>query len=284
MDRFFALQSVVAVVDEGGFAAAAKKLGVSPPVITRNIAELEAELKTRLLHRTTRSFRLTENGERYVAHIRRVLADLAEADAGLSGRLGARFETIRVAADSMIGQSMIAPALAAFSAAYPALRAELNLLDRRADLASEGYDIAISLESDGSEDPVARIPVVMAASPAYCAKKGRPKSPQDLPLHDGLLVSGRTAWFMRDGSAVSPKLRGCSNRLEVLKSWCLAGMGIAVLPGFLVQGEIDQNELVILLDGFEPKPLAITAVVQPRSSAGLAFRDHLKAIFTQLRL
>jgi DNA-binding transcriptional LysR family regulator len=283
MDRIFALQSLVYVIDEGGFAAAAKKLGVSPPVITRNIAELEAELRTRLLHRTTRSFKLTDDGVGYISRIRAVLADLADADAALAGRSQASFDTIRAAADSMTGQFIVAPAMSTFSTAHPALKAELILLDRRADLASEGHDIIISSRNGLSGTPLAQIPVVMIASPAYCAVRGRPKSPHDLPHHDGLFPSGKTSWIMRDGGEILPRIRGSSNRSDILKAWCLAGLGIAVLPGFLVQREIDRNELIVLLDGFEPKPLTVIAEAQPRSNAGRAFLSHLKNHLRQLR-
>ncbi len=285
MDRFFALQTLISIVDEGGFAAAAKKLGVSPPVITRTIAALEGTLKTELLRRTTRSVVLTDAGAHYVAHIRGILADLAEADIGIQGKDAAYSGALRIACASLLGEQIVAPALASFAKRHITVTPELALLDRLIHVENEGFDASVSLDAaqDGA-GVLASIPVALVASPAYLAAKGRPRSPGDLSLHQGLMFEGDDSWAMRDGAIISPISRGSSNRFEILKGWCVAGLGIAVLPGFLVEQEIGRNDLSVLLDGFEPKPFRLAIDVHPKSWIGQAFRSHLAKHLRQLRL
>lgn len=285
MDRFFSLEALISVIDEGGFAAAAKKLAVSPPVITRAIASLENELKTKLMQRTTRSFSLTEAGQAYLSRVRGVLSDLSDADLSLHGQSRLSAESLRIAAASSLGPSIVAPALAAFLNAHPKVTAELSLLDRPVHLANEGYDIVISIKMpDAQIPPMAQIPVVLTASPGYCAVKGRPRSPEDLTSHDGLTLQGEDAWALRDGTVISPKARGTSNRYEVIRALCLANLGIAIIPAFLIARDLRQGDLVALLDGFEPKPMALTMDINAKSAAGAEFRKHLSAFVRQLGL
>lgn len=285
MDRIFALRSLLSIVDEGGFAAAAKRLGVSPPAITRSIAALEASLKTELLQRTTRSFALTEAGTRYITRIRSVLSELEQADTLLQGKEPTPSGSLRVACASVLGETFVAPALASFARAQAAVIPELILLDRPVLLENEGFDLAISLSRDTGDRPaLARIPVALVASPAYLATKGRPRAPNDLLHHQALMMGGETAWFLRDGSVISPLCHGSSNRFEVLKTWCIAGLGIAVLPAFVIEKEISRNDLTVLLDGFEPKPFAVAVDTHPKSRVGDTFWPHLTQHIKQLRL
>jgi DNA-binding transcriptional LysR family regulator len=288
MEQFSALRLLVSVVDDGSFTAAAKTLGISTSVVSRQIAALEAELGVTLLKRTTRSVELTHAGNTYINHIRPLLTELNEANSAIrnpNSGAGGRF---RVAAPSTIGLSLIAPAIADFMAVNPTIIAHFDLLDRRVDAFEEDYDLALQL-GEAPEDAgiLAQIEMGLFASPGYCARHNRPHGPSDLPSHRGLFLSSQPAFELRGGSEFQPKQQFMANRLEALKSLCMGGQGIALLPVFLVRREIERAELLQLLDGFEPKPLGLFSVTpqQKRETAATkAFRMFLEARFKRLRL
>jgi DNA-binding transcriptional LysR family regulator len=279
MDRFLALKTLVSVVDEGGFAAAAKALHLSPPTVTRLIASLETAVKTKLIERSTRSMALTEAGAAYVAEVRGVLADLQTAEERLRGRGHPAFQNIRVAAPSSLG-FILAPVFARFLESQPDAAGRLDLLDRSVDAANEGYDLVVSLEKPGTAaEPLIRLEAALVASPAYCARHGRPRAPDELGRHQGLLKLGEESWHLRNEDTVSLKPRAASNRFEILRELCLADLGMAALPLFLVRRNIGEGSLVLILDGFEPKPyeLAVTSPIgRPLSEGGRAFSKHLE--------
>jgi DNA-binding transcriptional LysR family regulator len=288
MEQFSALRLLVSVVDDGGFTAAANKLGLSTSVVSRQIAALEAELAVTLLKRTTRTVELTQAGNTYLNHIRPLLTELHEANTALrnaNSGVGGRF---RVAAPSAIGLSLIALAIADFMAVNPTIIGHFDLLDRRVDAFEEDYDLVLQL-GDAPEHAgiLAQIEMGVFASPGYCALHNRPHGPSDLPAHRGLFLTSQTAWELRGGSEFQPKQQFTTNRLEALKSLCLGGQGIALLPVFLVRAENERGELLQLLNGFEPKPFNLFAVtpLQKRETASTkAFRIFLEARFKRLRL
>jgi DNA-binding transcriptional LysR family regulator len=284
MDRFSALQTLVSVVDRGGFSAAADALGLSPPVVTRQIAALEAELGTRLLARSTRTVALTEAGGRYLAKVRGILAALAAADHALQGKQAESFQRLRLAAPSAVGVSLVAPALAAFMEGQRGLCPQLDVLDRPVNAADEGYDMVFSLgPANDDREPLAQIPVGLIAAPAYCALHGRPRSPEDLGAHQGLLLAGKTGWHLRGGVNIVPLHRFTSNRWEVLKELCIAAKGIALLPLHLVQRETAVQELTQILDGFEPKPYGLYADCPQGRDASPAGEAFVKLLSQRLR-
>ena len=125
------------------------------------------------------------------------------------------------------------------------------------------------------------------SSPTYLAHHGRPRGPADLGAHWALYLASQQSWNLRGGLSEKPKLRFCSNRLEALKTLCLAGQGIALLPLFMVRSEIERNELVQLLDGFEPKPLNFVIATSPQRSetnSSRLFQKFLESRFRRLRL
>lgn len=124
------------------------------------------------------------------------------------------------------------------------------------------------------------------SSPAYLARHGRPRGPADLGTHRALYLASQQSWNLRGGLSEKPKLQFCSNRLEALKTLCLAGQGIALLPLFLVRSEIERNELVQLLDGFEPKPFSFFIATSPQRSetnSSRLFQQFLESRFKRLR-
>ncbi len=291
MEQFSALRLFISVVDAGSFSAAAELLDISTSVVSRGIAALEAELGIRLLKRSTRRVEVTEAGSLYLTRVRSLLSELEETNRSLkqpNTPAGGRF---RIAAPTALGLSLIAPAIADFMAAQPNVIIQLDLLDRTIDLLEEDYDMALrvdeTLESTPNLRSLGQVEVGLFSSPAYLARHGRPRGPADLGTHRALYLASQQNWNLRGGVSEKPKLQFCSNRLEALKTLCLAGQGIALLPLFLVRNETERNELVQLLDGFEPKPMNFVIATSPQRSetnSSRLFQQFLVSRFKRLRL
>ena len=285
MEQFSALRLFISVVDAGGFSAAGEALGVSTSVVSRQIAALEAELGVRLLKRSTRTVGLTEAGTNYLKRVRRLLLELENANKSLKAPAAAAAGKLRIAAPTAIGLSLVAPAIADFMAANPHVAIHLDLLDRVIDADEEDYDLVLRVDEAGHK--LAQIEEGLFASPAYIAHHGRPHGPVDLGKHLALYLANRQEWNLRGGFAEKPKMQFCANRLEALKTLCLAGQGLALLPLFLVRPEIDRNELVQLLEGFEPKSSSLSAVTSPlraETAAARLFQTYLETRFKRLWL
>ena len=290
MEQFSALRLFISVVDTGSFSAAAELLGISTSVVSRGIAALEAELGIRLLKRSTRRVELTDVGSIYLKRVRSLLTELEETNSSLKQPNTPMAGRFRIAAPTALGLALIAPAIADFMAAQPNVVIQLDLLDRAIDLLEEDYDMAVRIdeipESTAHLRILGQIEVGLFSSPAYLARRGRPHGPADLSKHRALYLASQQAWNLRGGLSEKPKLQFCSNRLEALKTLCLAGEGIALLPLFLVRGEIAGNELLQLLDGFEPKPAALVIATAPQrleTNSSRLFQQFLEARFRRLR-
>jgi DNA-binding transcriptional LysR family regulator len=291
MEQFSALRLFISVVDTGSFSAAAELLGISTSVVSRQIAALEAELGIPLLKRSTRRVALTEAGSLYLARVRSLLTELEETNKNLKQPNSPVAGRFRIAAPTAFGLSLIAPAVADFMAAQPNVVIQLDLLDRTIDLLEEDYDMAVrvdeALESTPHVRSLGQMEVGLFSSPTYLARHGRPRGPGDLGAHRALYLASQQNWNLRGGPGEKPKLQFCSNRLEALKTLCLAGQGIALFPLFLVRSEIERNELVQLLDGFEPKPLNLVLATSPQRSetnSSRLFQQFLESRFKRLRL
>ncbi len=290
MEQFSALRLFVSVVDTGSFSAAAKLLGISISVVSRQIAALEAELGIQLLKRSTRRIELTEAGSLYLSRVRSLLTELEDTNRSLRQPNIPAAGRFRIAAPTALGLSLIAPAIADFMAAQPHVVIQLDLLDRTIDLLEEDYNMALQIDETPESTPylqsLGQMEVGLFSSPAYLAHHGRPRGPADLGTHRALYLASQQNWNLRGGPSEKPKLQFCSNRLEALKTLCLAGQGIALLPLFLVRGEIERNELAQLLGGFEPKPLNLvmaTSSQRPVTNASRLFQQFLDMRFKRLR-
>ncbi|MFO1154656.1 MAG: LysR family transcriptional regulator [Rhodospirillales bacterium] len=294
MDRFAAMQAFVAVAEAGGFAPAARRLGIVPSVVTKRIGQLETWLGVRLLARTTRNVRLTEEGALYLASCTRILAEMADAEAAV---VGARVEPaglLRLSAPTSLGIVRVAPVLFQLQDRYPRLTVELVLLDRVVDPLEEGFDAAIRDQS-GAPDQHLRV-VRLAqqhrlvyASPSYISRRGEPANPQQLVDHDcihySFLASGRRWVFSVPGEAaeggITVTVRPCftTNNGRVMLDAAVAGRGIALLPAFLAEDLLAAGRLVRLLAGFPVPPDWITLVHAPAA----ALTGRLRLLVTALR-
>jgi len=288
MDHLTALKVFRTTAAAGSFAGAARQLGLSAAAVSKNIAELEAHLKVRLINRTTRSMSLTEAGAAYVERLARILDDLDEADAALAPVGASPGGVLRVSAPLTFALTCISPHIPAFLARHPNLRLELNLQDTRIDLIGEGYDLAIR-GSDRLEDSslVARelmtMTHVLCGAPGYFAAHGRPAAPEDLKAHECVqfTLSGHAnKWtFRRAGRSVAVPIDGrykVSSSIAV-RDALLAGFGLSLVPRIYVEPELAAGRLEAVLADWEADRTPVYAVYPSRHLAAKtrAFVDFL---------
>jgi DNA-binding transcriptional LysR family regulator len=293
MDRLQAMTTFVAVVDTGGFASAARKLELSPPVVTRAVAELEARLGLRLLTRTTRIVRVTEAGARYADDCRRILAEIDEAEQAALGEHQAPKGTLTITAPVMFGQLYVMPLLARYLQQWPQLDASCLFLDRVVNLVEEGVDVAVRIgelpDSQLHAARVGRVRRVLVASPAYAAARGLPAHPQELPDHDLISAAGvttHTEWrFTVEGHSfaqrVQPRLRSTSNEAAIVAA--IEGLGIARLLSYQVAALVRSGALLPVLESFEPGDLPIHVVHHEGRRATQKVRGFIDAVVQALR-
>ncbi|OYV00880.1 MAG: LysR family transcriptional regulator [Burkholderiales bacterium PBB5] len=293
MDRLHLMTVFVAVVDAAGFAGAARKLGVSPPGVTRAIADLENHLGVRLLTRTTRVVRVTEVGARYVEDCRRILADAAEADEAASGQHSAPRGRLTLTAPVLFGARYVTPVVAEYLQRYPEVTASCWFLDRIVNLMDEGVDIAVRIgdlpDSSMQAVRVGRVRRVVVASPQYLATHGVPLQPEDLQRHSIVSASPVTAssdWrWVRDGQPLVVKLQArmitTSNDSAVAAA--VGGLGVTRLMSYQVADELRDGRLQRVLGDFESAPLPVHLVHREGRHASQKARAFLDLAIERLR-
>ena len=249
----------------GSFTAAAQRLGLSKAAMSQRVSELERAAGVPLVHRTTRSVRLTEAGERLVEATRGAFAQIEQGFAGVQDLVGEPHGVLRVSAPVALGRQQIVPRLAGFLRAYPQVRVEMELSDRLVAMAQEGFDVALRHTAAPPDThvawPLCSTRSWLVASRAYLRRAGVPATPQDLAGHDCLhyLRPGDTpTWsFEPSGKAtgrVSVGVRGvfAANNSEALREAALAGLGIALLPDFSAQAAVHAGKLQLVLPHWKP--------------------------------
>ncbi|ATB31297.1 LysR family transcriptional regulator [Melittangium boletus] len=255
------LHAFVRAVEDGGFSAAARRLGLTPSAVSKQVAHLEARLGARLLRRTTHHVSLTEAGSVFYRHCRRVLAEMEEAALAVTALDDRPRGLLRISAPSVLGELHVGAAAVAFQESFPDVQVDLDASDRVVDLVEEGFDLAIRI-ADALEDstlivrrlvPEERL---LCASPLYLQQRGIPRSPEELVGHDCLLFkrSRSTAewrFVERDGTrSVHVAGHFQANNNVVLRQAVVRGRGIANLPRYLVLEELRTGALVPLLTEF----------------------------------
>jgi len=247
------------VVAAGSLSAAARELGLSPALISRRLAGLEARLGVRLINRTTRSLRLTDEGAGYYDTCTRVLAEIEEADAAVSAGRVEPQGALKVAIPASFGHRHVAPLIPEFASRYPQVRLALSLSDRNVNVIDEGFDLAIRIahleDSSLAARRLAPNRRVVCASPAYLERHGTPLTPQDLTQHNCLTANDFVmSWDYKepDGRPGSVRVSGryaCDN-WEVLREWALAGMGVALKSTWDVHRHLEDGSLVSVCPGY----------------------------------
>lgn len=253
------MEVFVRVVEDGSFAAAGRSLQMSPPSVTRAVASLESHVGARLLTRTTRRIALTETGTRYVEDCRRILGDVAEAEALAAGSFARPVGTLNVTAPVEFGRRHVLPVLGDFLDRHPTVRGRALLLNRVVDLVEEGLDVAVRIgplpDSSLRAIRVGHVRRVTVAAPAYLAEHGAPDIPDDLVHHDVLAVTSSSAptlkWRFADQHVtVSPRL--CCNEIAGVLEWAVAGRGITRLLSYQVYDAIAAGTVRTVLRDHEP--------------------------------
>lgn len=273
------------VVEANGFSAAARRLETTPASVSRRVKALEQRLGVRLLHRTTRKLTLTESGERYFREGRRLLQELYDLELALTASARELEGELRVVAPMSFGQRRLAPLVARFAAINSKLRISLVLEDLETDLINAAADLAIRIGYPADSSMIAReiapVPRHACASPEYLERRGYPESPDELLHHDCLhynLISERDEWtfLSADGEqTLAIKGRFCSNNGDVLAEAAMQGLGIALLPDFIVEEGLADGRLVKVLEDFERAPLTLFALYPSRQHVPAKTRKFL---------
>ncbi|WP_241049723.1 LysR family transcriptional regulator [Achromobacter xylosoxidans] len=262
------LQTFVEVADAGGISPAALRLGVSKSVVSRRLARLEAELGVQLLARSTRGAALTEAGATFRDHAARACAeiDIARETILPTGELCGR---LRVAAPLSFGPAHFAPVLAELARRHPQLQVHTSYSDRFVDLIAEGFDCAIRVGNLPDSNLVARRvgPLMgkFVASPDYIRRHGAPQTPDELAAHQAVM-QGTEAWQLLDDDkivSVRPQGRFKADSGVALAVAAAAGLGVAVLPDYLIDDYIAAGALVPVMTRHPPPPAGIYVIRPP---------------------
>jgi DNA-binding transcriptional LysR family regulator len=269
MERSGEMEVFVRVVQDGGFSAAARSLDLTPSAVSKLIARLEERLGARLLTRTTRALRLTEEGEAYHRAALRILQDLNEADQAVAA--GAVRGRLRVSVSVPVGRLLVVPALPSFLARYPDTSVDLSLTDDVVNLLANQTDVAIRVGNLPDSALVARRLAqtrrVLVASPAYLDQAGMPDHPADLAHHNCIGFNfrpSRVGWPFRDGQRDFEQLVSGNvqvNNGETARQLALDGLGVARLGRFHVAEDIVAGRLTPLLEAYNPGDLELIHAV-----------------------
>ena len=266
MDRLQAMKIFERVVEEGGFAAAARAMDMSPPVVTRMVAELEQHLGTRLLQRTTRKLALTDAGDAYLQRVRAILHEIDDAEAAAAASTRDLRGTIRIVAAPVLANNFLAPLVARWHAHHPKLMLDISI-DAYASARVDEFDVTIMVANEDFDAnivarPIVRGETIVVASPDYLERRGIPREPQDLIHHEHLRDPGMAA-RMQSGPSRKLRLQPLSGNqpaqeievpvvmqsvsTELLLRAALDGAGVAVTARLLAEEHIAQGRLVHLL-------------------------------------
>jgi len=269
MDKLRTLKMLIAVADLGTLTAAAEHMGASVATVVRQIAELEAELGVRLLHRTTRSTTPTAEGLQFVQKLRGVLAELQEAEDSLQQGQDSPQGLVNVTAPLSLGQMHVVPSALQFLSAHPRMKVRVTLLDRVVNLVEEGFDIAVRVgrlpDSSLVAQQVGTIRYVVVASPAYLKRAGVPARPEELLRHNCLRFAGPGAspWTFAEGrKSFDVDARGqleC-NAVPALLAACADGHGVARVLSYQAEPWLRDGRLKIVLAAFETPPEEVSLV------------------------
>lgn len=263
------LRIYVAVMNAGNFTAAADQLMLSKQYVSRRMAALEASLGARLLIRNTRKLSVTDAGKVFAQHAQRILDDIQEAEQAVSERRQELHGTFRISMPMSFGMSHLSPLIADFLAEHSALQFQVELADRYVDVIGEGFDMAIRIGTLSDSTLIARqlgeLKRVICCSPAYLKRASEPKVPEDLLQHACLRYGreGQNGWELKvDGKKKVLAVQGpmMSNNGEVLCDAAISGLGLVLLPEFIVGPALQRGELVSVLDACHPDSLCLNAV------------------------
>jgi DNA-binding transcriptional LysR family regulator len=293
MDKFEQIRAFTQVVATGGFAAAARKMGLSRSAVNKLVINLENELGVQLLHRSTRRVIPSETGLAFYERCLAILADLEEAQQAVSQLHEEPKGTLRINAPMSFGTMHLAPAMAEFMQTYPDLRVQLTLDDRLVDPIQEGFDLLVRIADPPDSaalivHPIAPARRFLCAAPTYLQQHGSPTEPNELQQHACLhygYFGTRNQWkLIGEDEEFTIYINSvlCSNNGEVLREAALKGLGIAILPTFMIGTDLQQGRLHVVLPNYSPPKITICVIYPANrhlSTKIQLFTHFLKARF-----
>ncbi|MCL6417623.1 LysR family transcriptional regulator [Aestuariirhabdus sp. Z084] len=293
MDRLQAMGIFVAVAETESFSAAARRLGISPPAVTRAVAGLEAHLGTKLLNRTTRFVRVTEAGQRYLEACRRIIAEADEADEIATGIHAEPRGHLAVTAPVMFGRLHVMPGIVEYLRRYPDMEVSALFVDRVVNLLEEGQDVGIRIgelpDSNMKARRVGNIRRVLCAAPGYLSRQGIPKTPSALQHHSLVVasaVSPTVEWSFADRQKsisvrTRPRLQVSSNDGAIAAA--VAGLGITRLLSYQIAPQLAAGELEIILADYETRGLPVHIVHREGRYTSAKVRAFVDLMVDQLQ-
>lgn len=290
MDRFAAMSAFARVVEEGGFAAAGRKINLSRAQVSKLVMALEDALGAQLLNRTTRQVSTTPTGRAFYEKAAAILADLSAAEEAVRDDLDEPQGLLRNNAPMSFGTMHLAPALAEFIAAHPKLKLQLSLNDRHVDPVAEGFDVTVRIGTPLTttaliDHPIGEARRVFCASPAYIKARGRPETAQDLADHDclhyGDMIDAAMWRLTKNGASVDIRIkpRLVVNNGEALLAAAVNGLGIAFLPTFIVGAELQAGRLVSVLDDYAPPRIDLCLLYPPNRHLSPRLRAFIEFFY-----
>ena len=288
MDRLALMESFVAVVESGSFAGAARKLGVSPPVITRAINTLEENLNVQLIQRTTRSLRVTELGHQYFDNARSVIEAANKADEEVSGALAEPQGQLVITAPVLFGRIYITPVIVEFLQRFPHVDINAKFVDRVVDMVDEGIDLAIRIgklaDSSYRARQIGECRLVVCGSKEYFATHDIPSTPRSLEQHHLIATTAGNnshAWRFnnfsnRRSNGNKPRLTVSTNDAAIAAA--RAGFGLTRVLSYQVAEQLKSGELITVLDEYEPAPRPIHIVHHDNRAGTAAMREFIKTL------
>ncbi len=293
VDRLHLMNVFVAVAEEQGFAAGARRLRMSPPAVTRAVAALEERLGVKLLNRTTRYVRATDAGQRYLADAQRVLAQADAADAAAAGINAEPRGDLAVTAPVLFGRMFVMPCIVEYLERYPGTEVSAMFLDRVVNLLEEGMDVGVRVgelpDSSMRALRVGSVRMVLVASPDYVRRRGLPQRPKDLLEHATIAStagSGAFDWRFETPSGIrspriEPRLTVTTNDAAVEAA--VRGFGITRLLSYQVAPQLAAGELQTVLENHEPAPRPIHIVHREGRYASAKVRAFVDLMAARLR-
>ncbi len=293
MDRLHLMSVFVAVAEEEGFSGGARRLGISPPAVTRAIAMLEAHLGVKLLNRTTRFVKMTEAGQRYLEDARRIIASINDADEAAAGINAVPRGHIVVTAPVLFGRMYVIPGIVDYLHRYPETEVSALFLDRIINLLEEGVDVGVRIgelpDSSFKAASVGCVRRVICATPAYLEEHGIPQSPSDLLQHQiiaGNSMNQTEEWkFVQNGAMktvrLRPRLTVTSNDAAI--EGAIRGAGITRLLSYQIAPLVNSGQLKIILSEFERTPLPIHVIHREGRYASAKIRAFVDMMIVHLR-
>lgn len=292
MDRIECMRAFVATVGANGFAAAARALDVPRSKISKQIQALEEAIGVQLLQRTTRSLHLTEAGAEYYDACRDVIASLDEAEQRARTGMGEIRGVLRVNAPMSFGLSRLGPLIPRFNELHPNVELQVVLSDQQVDPVKGGFDVTIRIASLPDSSMIARslapAPRIMVASPDYLAREGTPQTPKDLAHHKclsyGYLQSGVSLQLCNGKETQRVTVSGPlhANNGDILAQAAVAGMGIALLPNFIIERAVADGRLVPVLCDWEAPAITVNAVYPSSRRVPMKTRAFIDFLVAEL--